>query len=131
MTNDLDVCYDRDPANLERLSEALREVHARLRGVDEDVPFRLDARTLANGLNFTFMTDLGPIDILGIPAGVRDYQELALNAATFDLGDGLVVPVCDLDDLIRMKRATGRPKDRIELEVLGAVREERSRREGS
>jgi len=26
-----------------------------------------------------------------------------------------------------MKRAAGRPKDRIELEVLGAVREERDR----
>lgn len=30
----------------------------------------------------------------------------------------------DGDDLIRMKRAAGRPSDRIELEVLTAVREE-------
>jgi hypothetical protein len=37
------------------------------------------------------------------------------------------VAVCDLDDLIRMKRAAGRRKDRIELEVLTAVREERER----
>jgi hypothetical protein len=35
--------------------------------------------------------------------------------------------VCDLDDLIRMKRAAGRPKDRIEVEVLSAVSEERDR----
>lgn len=125
MTNDVDICYDRDPANLERLAAALSEVRARLRGVDEDVPFRLDAITLANGQNFTFTTDLGPVDILGLPAGVTHFEELAVNAATFDLGDGVVVPVCDLDDLIRMKRAAGRPKDRIELEILGAVREER------
>ncbi len=52
-----------------------------------------------------------------------------MNAATFDLGDGVVVQVSDLDDLIRMKRAAGRPKDRIELEILTAVREERERRD--
>jgi hypothetical protein len=127
MTNDVDICYDRDPANLERLAAALRELHARLRGVDDDVPFLLDAVTLAKGQNFTFTTDLGPLDILGLPAGVKDFHDLAVNAATFDLGDGVVVQVCDLDDLIRMKRAAGRPKDRIELEVLTAVRDERER----
>jgi len=33
-----------------------------------------------------------------------------------------------LDDLMAMKRAAGRPKDRIELEILGALREELDRR---
>ena len=127
MTNDVDICYDRDPANLERLAAALAELHARLRGVDDHVPFLLDAVTLAKGQNFTFTTDFGPLDILGLPAGVKDFNDLAVNAATFDLGDGVVVQVCDLDDLIRMKRAAGRPKDRIELEILTAVREERAR----
>jgi hypothetical protein len=32
--------------------------------------------------------------------------------------------VSGLDDLIAMKRAAGRPKDRVELEILGALREE-------
>jgi hypothetical protein len=32
--------------------------------------------------------------------------------------------VASLDDLIAMKRAAGRPKDRVELEILGALREE-------
>ena len=64
--------------------------------------------------------------MLGLPAGVRDFAELSANAAHFDLGEGLLVDVCDLEDLIRMKRAAGRPKDRIELEVLGAVREIRA-----
>jgi hypothetical protein len=127
MTNDVDICYDREPANLRRLAAALVELHARLRGVDDDVPFVMDALTLAKGQNFTFLTDLGPLNILGLPVGVRDFHELATNATSFDLGDGLVVPVCDLDDLIRMKRATGRPKDRIELEILTAVREEREK----
>lgn len=125
MTNDTDVCYARDRSNLERMASALSELGATLRGVDDDVAFLLDAQTLARGQNFTFSTTAGSLDILGLPAGVNGFDELAANAARFDLGDGLVVPVCHLDDLIRMKRAAGRPKDRIELEVLAAVREER------
>jgi len=41
---------------------------------------------------------------------------------------GATVLVAGLDDLIAMKRAAGRPKDRIELEILGALREEIDRR---
>jgi hypothetical protein len=62
-----------------------------------------------------------------MPAGVDGFDELHRNAAKFDVGDGLIVAVCALDDLIRMKRAAGRRKDRIEREVLAAVREERER----
>ena len=127
MTNDVDVCYARDTLNLERLAAALVELGATLRGVDDDVPFLLDAMPLERGQNFTFMTVLGPLDLLGLPAGVRGFDDLAANATTFDLGDGVTVPVCDLDDLIRMKRAAARPKDRVEVEILGAVRDELDR----
>jgi len=125
ITDDLDVCYDRAPDNLERLAAALSELGARLRGADEEVSFILNADTLERGLNFTFDTTAGSLDVLGLPAGVSGFQELAANAHRFDLGHGLSVDVADIDDLIRMKRAAGRPKDRIELEVLAAVREER------
>lgn len=124
MTNDVDILYARDRANLERLADALTELNARLRGVDEAVTFLLDADSLAAGQNFTFVTDAGPLDVLGWPAGVEDFEAVAVNSVPFDLGEGLVVPVCDLDDLIRMKEAAGRPKDRIEVEILGAVRDE-------
>lgn len=124
ITNDTDLSYARDQDNLVRLAAALEELQARLRGVDEDVPFILDALTLERGQNFTFDTTAGPLDILGLPAGTRGYEELSANAVAMDMGEGLIVAVCSLDDLIRMKRAAGRPKDRIELEVLTAVREE-------
>ena len=125
LTGDVDVCYDRGKENLERLAEALKELQARLRGVDDEVPFLLDARTLKAGSNFTFLTMAGPLDVLGLPAGTRGYEELVANAETMDIG-GIDVLVADLDDLIRMKLAAGRPKDRIEVEILGALREERS-----
>jgi hypothetical protein len=87
------------------------------------VPFLLDADTLARGDHFTFDTDLGPLDLLGTPAGSNGYDELARNAIEIDL-DGLKVLVTSLDDLMRMKEAAGRPKDLVALENLAALRDE-------
>ena len=130
ITQDLDICYAREKTNLEHLAQALRELRAKLRGVKEDVPFRLDARTLFNGDSFTFTTDFGALDCLATPTGTNGYADLKQAAENVPVGDGLKVWVCSIDDLIRMKRAAGRPKDRIEVEVLGAVRDERRRRRG-
>ncbi|HVM54052.1 MAG TPA: hypothetical protein VM262_12715 [Acidimicrobiales bacterium] len=129
LTQDFDAAYARDHANLERLAAALQELGARLRvaNVDEDLPFLLDAETLERGFNFTFRTTAGDVDMLGLPAGVDGYDELAPNAVVMRIA-GRDVHVCALDDLIRMKIAAGRPKDRIEVEVLAALRDERDRR---
>lgn len=125
VTNDLDVCYSRDRDNLERLAAALTEMEARLRGVDETVPFLLDAETLRNGDSFTFVTTAGNVDVLATPTGTAGYDDLVAAATTMDLGD-LETRVADVEDLIRMKQAVARPKDLIEVEVLGALREELS-----
>lgn len=104
---------------------ALREVNATLRGVPAGLPFRLDARILANGDTFTFETDEGPLVILAIPSGTTGIDQLEPNAMTFEVA-GLRVRAASIEDLILMKRASGRPKDRIELEVLNALLEERA-----
>lgn len=126
VTRDTDICYERTPENLERLAAALEDLGARLRGVDEEVPFLLDAKTLAAGDHFTFRTVAGDFDVLGTPAGVEGFDELVQRAKPFDI-DGITVLVASIDDLIRMKRAAGRAKDLIEVEVLGAVRDELER----
>jgi len=123
LTVDVDVCYARDPANLAALAEALRELHATLRGAPEGLPFRLEPRTLAAGDAFTLVTDAGDLDILATPAGASGFDELARNATELDL-DGAVVRVAAIDDLIRMKRASARPRDLAHLEVLLALRDE-------
>jgi hypothetical protein len=123
ITGDVDVCYARDDANRARLAAALSALGARLRGAPTDVAFVLDDRTLASGDHFTFATDAGPLDCLGTPAGTDGYVDLNASATDEDL-DGLVVRVASVDDLIRMKRAAGRPQDRIALEWLGALRDE-------
>jgi hypothetical protein len=127
VTRDLDLCYSRERDNLERLAGALTKLHARLRGAPPDLPFKLDARSLRAGDSFTFVTDAGDLDILGTPTGTDGYPDLVRSAQVMDL-DGLRIRVVHIDDLIRMKRAAGRPKDLIEAEVLGAVRDEIDRR---
>ena len=123
VTNDTDVCYQRAPANLERLAAALRQLHAGLRGADGHAPFQLDAKTLDAGDHFTLTTDAGNLDILGTSAGVDGFDALEREAEVFTI-DGLTVAVASIEDLISMKRAAGRPKDLIEVEVLGALRDE-------
>lgn len=123
MTDDLDICYERSHENLEKLAEALRDLEARLRGVDEEVPFILDAETLERGDHFTFLTSSGGLDCLGTPSGSEGYDDLLRNASPLDL-NGVIVDVASIDDLIAMKEASDRPKDRYHLEVLGALRDE-------
>jgi hypothetical protein len=124
VTRDLDICYARDAANLRALAAVLAQLHAHLRGVEPGLPFHPDARTLRAGDAFTLQTDAGDLDLLATPAGTDGYADLARSATLTDLG-GVQVLVAAVDDLIRMKRTAGRPKDMIEVEVLGALRDER------
>ena len=126
VTQDVDICYARDDDNLQRIATALAEVHAALRDADPGVPFRIDAKTLRAGDTFTLSTDVGWLDILGTPAGTAGYEDLARTADVFDLF-GQRVLVASVEDLIRMKRAAGRPKDLLAVEELGALRDELSR----
>ena len=126
VTQDVDVCYARDDEDLDRLAGALREVNAALRGADPDLPFRLDAQTLRRGDAFTLTTDVGWLDLLGTPSGTAGYEDLARTADAFDVF-GQRILVASVEDLIRMKRAAGRPKDLLALEELGALRDELSR----
>jgi hypothetical protein len=132
-TNDIDICYERTPANMDRLAAALRDLHATLRvaGVEEDVPFVLDGRTLAAGDSFTFKSDAGDLDVLGTPSGTGGFKDLDADATSYDLGEGLVVRVVSLDDLIRMKEAAGRAKDEAHLHVLTALKEMIGRADGA
>lgn len=123
VTGDLDICYARDRENLDRLASACREVHATLRGAPPGLPFILDGETLWRGDSFTFDTDFGSFDVLATPSGTNGFAQLRANAHAATVM-GRAVWVCALEDLIRMKIAAGRLKDRIELEILGALRDE-------
>jgi hypothetical protein len=111
-TEDVDLAYSRARKNLEKLAALLRDLRATLRGAPADLPFILDARSLAEGGNFTFDTELGSIDILAFPAGAPAYEVLRTEAIEITV-EGRRVPVAAIDHLIAMKEAAGRTKDKL------------------
>jgi hypothetical protein len=122
VTNDLDICYRRTKGNCGRLANTLHELGARLRDLPPNLPSTIDARSIWQGHNFTFVTEAGFFDCLASPEqdASTGYEELAVNARAISIA-GAQILVCSLEDLIRMKQAAGRPKDLIEVEVLKAV----------
>jgi Nucleotidyltransferase of unknown function (DUF6036) len=125
-TFDLDIVPAQDPGNLKSLARALNDLSARLRGVEDAVPFKPDERTLAGVQVLTLETDYGWLDILMRPDGSPSFEQLRRRAERKDLG-AFSVLVASVDDLIAMKVAAGRPKDAIHVEELEAVRNLRRR----
>ncbi|MFL5429207.1 MAG: hypothetical protein ACJ79M_06280, partial [Myxococcales bacterium] len=123
LTQDLDIVYSRTAENLERLVRALRPFHPYLRGAPPGLPFLFDARTLKSGLNFTFVTDLGWMDLLGEITGGGDYDRLLPHSTDLQMF-GVSIKVLNLEKLIEVKRAAGRPKDFETIAELEAIREE-------
>ena len=80
------------------------------------------------GLNFTLKTSLGLIDLLGEITGGGKYEDLVPHAVSLQVF-GVTCLCIDLETLIRVKRAAGRPKDFEVLAELEALREENARRE--
>lgn len=89
-TIDADLIPAPDPANLERLASALRSLDALV---------------------------LNLVDVMHEVPGGRPYFELSERALHVQLGE-IDVPVVDLDDLIQMKLARGRPTDLADVAAL-------------
>ena len=109
-TQDVDVVYARSTPNLERLHAALAAHEPYLRGAPPGLPFRWDVETLRAGLNFTLITKLGSLDLLGQIAGGGRYEDLLPSTITLELF-GVQCKCLALDRLIATKRAAGRPRD--------------------
>jgi len=122
ITYDLDISYSRSHENIERLVTALAPYHPRLRGAPPNLPFQLDADTLARGLNFTLDTDLGDIDLQGEVAGIGMYPAVLASSIALEIF-AYTCHVLSLEGLIRAKRAAGRPQDLAALPELEARRE--------
>ncbi len=127
VTYDVDLCYRRTPDNLERLATALGTLNLTLRGAPPELKFRLDAQALALGQNYTFEVDGEyPLDFLGYLEPIGTYEDLLPQAEIVSIG-GRPTHVIGLDDLIRIRRYLGRPKDReslLQLEAIKRLREQ-------
>lgn len=123
LTQDLDIVYERSTENLRRLSTALADLSPYLRGAPPGLPFRWDEATLRRGLNFTLVTSLGDIDLLGEITGGGAYADLLPHTNQLDLF-GIQCLCLGLQMLIRVKRAAGRPKDFETIAELEAIMDE-------
>jgi hypothetical protein len=120
-TFDLDIVYRRTPENVRRLVLALTSYHPYLRGAPPGLPFRWDVATIQHGLNFTLTTDIGDLDILGEIVGGGGYDALLASTVVIR-AFGVDCRLLNLDRLIEVKRAAGRPKDFEAIAELETVR---------
>jgi hypothetical protein len=117
-THDLDVTPAGNPENVDRLVAALGELDAKLRTPQEPVRFPIKAPMLAQAETWTLTTSAGPLDLVFRPAGTAGHDDLVRDAVELDLGTTKPVLVASLRDVIRMKEASGRPKDVAQLPAL-------------
>ena len=124
VTQDADILYRIEPANLNRLLAALDALNAVTR--DDPRRLRFGVSQLATKGHKLAMTDAGAIDILGSINDGLVYEDLLPHTERMAFDD-LEIDVLRLDKLIELKRALGRPKDLAVLPVLEATLKERQR----
>ena len=114
------------------LASALRDMEAKIRTSDvpEGLPFSIDAGFLGQMDLLNLVTRFGDFDISFLPAGTTGYEDLVRKAVQVDL-EPVIVPVAALEDVIRSKRAAGRPKDLEQIPTLEALLQEIRKHEKS
>jgi hypothetical protein len=130
-TQDVDVLVAPAESNLENLAAALRELRARLKGVDADLlgidP--TDPAHLRDGANFGLATRAGGLDVWTDAAslkGARSWEAMRGRAVPAEVG-GERINFVGRDDLIRMKHAAGRPRDLEDIAALTSYEDRESR----
>jgi hypothetical protein len=119
MTNDVDLIPSPTPQNLERLAAALRELEARVLNPGSE-HLTIDAQMLPRATLWQLATRHGDIDVLHDAPGAAPFAQLCERALLVMLGDR-PIPIASRDDLIRMKRAAGRPIDLSDVAALTEV----------
>jgi hypothetical protein len=85
ITEDLDICFARGEANRWRLSEALADLGARIRG--ELTPSFVIEEALRMGDRCSFETRAGTLDAIAVPRATNGYADLVADADWFDIDD--------------------------------------------
>lgn len=120
-TKDCDIVPEPAPENLSRLAELAAKLggHVQL-GESLLASERSIAALLGREERALISTQLGELDVIQGLDGVPAYAELRKRAIDVELS-GVTVAICALEDLRRMKRAAGRPRDLVDLDELEAA----------
>ncbi|HKP76511.1 MAG TPA: hypothetical protein VJT67_13365 [Longimicrobiaceae bacterium] len=124
LTNDVDVCFDRLPDNLERLAAVLASWKAYPRGFPPDLPWEPDVRTLKAATVLTLQTTEGFLDVMAEVAGVGVYAECEAASEWAEFS-GKRIRVLGLRALIAAKQAAGRERDLADILTFERILESR------
>ena len=127
-TGDVDVVPRPSLLNLSRLAEVLADLEAEVLRATSPVNVS-DPQLLKRVPLVPLLTRSGRLDLIDIEhlAGApSSFDELRGRALVVNL-DGIEIPVAGLDDLVRMKRAAGRPQDLTDIASLTRDDEELER----
>jgi hypothetical protein len=127
-TGDVDIVPRPSPLNLSRLAEVLTDLEADVLRATSPVNVT-DPQLLKRAPLVPLLTRSGRLDLINIEhlAGApSSFDELRGRALVVTL-EGVEVAVAGLDDLVRMKRAAGRPQDLTDIASLTRTDEELER----
>jgi hypothetical protein len=124
MTNDIDLIPSPTPQNLEHLASALEQLEARVLNAGSE-PLEINAQMLPRATLWQLATRHGDIDVLHDAPGAASFTQLRERALLITL-DEHPIPIASLDDLIKMKRAAGRPVDLADIAALTEPEHRRS-----
>lgn len=119
-TKDLDVTPAPDPENFKQLAAALVALEAHPVELGSSAPPPTAEQLSVAPVVPPLSTRHGELHILNEVPGAAAYDGMRTRALRADL-DGIVVQIVGVDDLIRMKQATGRPGDLEDVEALMTV----------
>ena len=126
VTNDVDVCAVLSSENVEKIRDALRDLHPVHRQTHKRLSFADHPAPGQALLNLHLETDDGIIDILSSILGVGDFARLKERAVEVPLF-GRKCAVISLEDLIAAKEAVGRERDLLTVKELRAIAAKRPR----
>ncbi|HEX3358593.1 MAG TPA: hypothetical protein VHS31_16580 [Tepidisphaeraceae bacterium] len=123
-TNDLDVCCRMTEENMARFIEAIRPLNPKVRGDPRNLIPPLNAKLLATINMLIMVTSLGHFDLVPELPPIGRYDEVLKHSVEMEV-EGRMTRVLDIDALIAVKKAVGRPKDAMGVMYLERAKKQR------
>ncbi len=113
-TVDVDFYFRKTPRNIVKLKAIADELGAMILRPYYPVSGLFRLQRESDGLQIDFMSAI---------SGVRSFEGVKSRASAVRIGDGTLL-AASLTDIVKSKRAAGRPKDRAVLDILERTLEE-------